>query len=110
MATVSEYRACAPTGPTRAVRPAHGSCRLTLTINGTPYDVRPIPSDAFAALKAFRLKKLDGTTYDVSQAVHGLECDCPDFVFHRDGLDPAGCKHVKALVACGLLGRIGGAR
>jgi hypothetical protein len=30
-------------------------------------------------------------------------CDCPDFIFHRDGVDPDGCKHIKALVAYGLL-------
>ncbi len=35
--------------------------------------------------------------------VQGHTCDCPDFIFHRDGLDPGGCKHIKALVACGLL-------
>ena len=63
-----------------------------------------IPADASVALKAFRLKKTDGTTYDVVQTVHGLECECPDFVFHRDGLDPDGCKHIKALAACGLIG------
>jgi hypothetical protein len=101
---------CAPAARRRPARPAHGTCRLTLTINGTAYSLRPNPADSFAALKAFRLRKADGTVYDVAETVHGLECDCPDFVFHRDGTDPDGCKHVKALVACGLLGRRGGAR
>lgn len=94
----------------RPARPTHGTCRLTLTVNGVPYRVRPIPADDFAALQAFRLKKSDGTIYDVALTVHGLTCDCPDFTFHRDGIDPAGCKHIKALVACGLLGTKGGAR
>ena len=30
-------------------------------------------------------------------------CDCPDFTFKREGIDPEGCKHIKALVACGLI-------
>src|SRR5690242_17481677 len=87
----------------RPARPAHGTCRLTLTINGTAYAVRPVPADPSAALQAFRLRKGDGTAYYVARQPHGCECDCPDFIFHRDGLDPAGRKHVKALRACGLL-------
>ena len=43
-------------------KPAHGVCRLTLTINGTSYNVRPITVDRDAALKAYRLKKNDGRT------------------------------------------------
>ncbi len=31
-------------------------------------------------------------------------CDCPDYIFRRDGLDPSGCKHIKALVGSGLIG------
>jgi hypothetical protein len=95
----------APRPPVKArkpARPTHGTCRLTLSINGTNYSVRP---NVGAAYTAFRLKKSDGTTYDVASTEHGLTCDCPDHVFHRDGLDPAGCKHVKAMVACGLLSR-----
>jgi hypothetical protein len=29
-------------------------------------------------------------------------CDCPDFAFHRDGIDADGCKHNEAMVAVGL--------
>jgi hypothetical protein len=93
-----------------AVRPARGSCRLTLTINRKTYDVRPIPCQAFGAVKAYRLRKADGPVYAVVQMVHGAECDCPDFVFRRDGLDPAGCKHVRALAVLGLIRQEGGAR
>ena len=53
MATVSR--------PRKRRKPAHGLCRLTLTINGTSYNVRPIAVDRDAALKAYRLKKGDGT-------------------------------------------------
>lgn len=89
-------------------KPVHGRCRLTLSINGTLYLVRPIQADPSVALKAFRLRKTDATTYDVADTIHGPVCDCPDFIFHRDGIDSGACKHVRSLVACGLLK--GGAR
>ncbi len=94
----------------RPALPTHGFCRLTLSINGTSYGVKPIPCDPPAAIKAFRLRKTDGTAYDVAQTTHGLVCDCPDFVFNRDGIDEAGCKHIKALVALGMLSKEGGAK
>jgi hypothetical protein len=87
----------------RQVRPARGTCRVSLTINGTEYLARPLPTSRHAAQRVFRLRKADGATYHVSQHGHGAECDCPDFIFHRDGLDPTGCKHIKALAACGLI-------
>jgi hypothetical protein len=93
-----------------SIRPARGSCRLTLAINGRTYDVRPIPCQAFGAVKAYRLHKAGGPVYAVVQMVHGAECDCPDFVFRRDGLDPAGCKHVRALTVLGLIRQEGGTR
>jgi hypothetical protein len=77
--------------------------RLFLAINRTVYDVRPVRCPPEHAARAFRLIKADGTLYDVAQTPFGAECDCPDFIFRRDGIDPAGCKHVKALVANGLI-------
>jgi hypothetical protein len=53
---------------------------------------------------AFRLAKRagDGAVDDVCASLGDhAECDCPDFTFHRDGRDPAGCKHVRAARACG---------
>jgi hypothetical protein len=93
----------------KLARPTHGRCRLTLTINGTLYSVRPIPADPGVAIKAFRIKKSDGRVYDIAQTAYGPECDCPDFVFNRDGIDPDGCKHIKAMIAVGLIEK-GGAR
>ena len=90
--------------PRRTVRPTHGTCGLALAINGTRYRVNPVLAGVFAALRSFRLTKPDGTAYDVSLTLHGPVCDCPDFVFHRDGIDPDGCKHLKAVAACGLFG------
>ncbi|MBV8317158.1 MAG: hypothetical protein JOZ53_19630 [Planctomycetaceae bacterium] len=89
----------------RRPRPARGapSSRLILMINQTLYEIRPLACDSTIAEKAYRLDKEDGSVYDVSQTRHGPLCDCPDFVFRRDGLDPSGCKHVKALLAHGLI-------
>ena len=94
----------------KPARTPHGLARLTLVINGAAYNVRPVQTDADAALKAYRLRKSDGTAYHVALTVHGLTCDCPDFTFNRDGIDPAGCKHIKAMVAVGLLDQKGGAQ
>ncbi len=79
------------------------SYRLDLTIGGTSYALEPIASRARSRSAAFRLVKRDGTIYDVESTTHGPVCDCPDYVFRRDGLDPTGCKHIKALVGSGLI-------
>jgi hypothetical protein len=65
--------------------------------------VEPLVCEPGTAERAFRLNKADGTLYDVAQTRYGAQCDCPDFIFRRDGLDPSGCKHVKALVGQGLI-------
>jgi hypothetical protein len=123
----------------RTIRPARAVCRLTIAINGTDYQVKPIPAAACAARRAYRLSKADGTSYDVAEhfspgewemprgqrpcechPTSGLShreggrrwitCDCPDWVFRRDGFDPDGCKHLKAMVEYGLFNRTGVAR
>ncbi len=87
----------------RKVKPAHGIARLTLAINGTSYVLRRIPCDPSAALRAWRLRKADGTTYNVGVTEFGPTCDCPDQEFRREGIDPHGCKHIASLRAVGLL-------
>lgn len=79
-----------------------GRCGLTLRINGTAYRVRPIRAES-GGIRAFRLMQRDGGSHDVSCQPRGAECTCGDFVFRRDGIDPAGCKHVRAARACGLI-------
>jgi hypothetical protein len=91
-------------------RPSHGVARLTLTINGVAYNVRPIPMTGAIASRLYLLRKPDGTTYSVAQTLDGLFCDCADYTFRRDGIDPDGCKHIKAMVAVRLLDREGGVR
>jgi hypothetical protein len=54
-------------------------------------------------LKAFRLTKDNGDFYDVSRDVYGLACTCGDFVWRREGIDPAGCKQTRNMKALGLL-------
>ena len=93
----------------KPVRPAHGVARLTLHINSTAYQVKPLPSDPSAANRVFRLRKADGVFYHVAATQDGAVCDCPDFTFRRDGIDPDGCKHIRALTVVGLLSREGGA-
>ena len=93
----------------KAPKPASGKCGLTLRINGTRYRVRPLPAD-FGGMRAFRLTKPDGEFHDIAREIHGLSCTCGDWVFRRDGIDEAGCKHVRAAVAVGLLDSTGGAR
>jgi hypothetical protein len=77
--------------------------RLFLMIDEKVYALRPLESDPAVAVRAFQIAKPDGTRYDVAETPFGPECDCPDFIFRRAGLDPAGCKHIKALVAHGLI-------
>jgi hypothetical protein len=80
-----------------------GSFRLDLTIGETSYAIRPLAESLKAGSRAFRLVKGDGTIYDVASTAYGPVCDCPDYIFRREGLDPSGCKHIKALVGSGLI-------
>lgn len=63
---------------------------MTLTIRSTTYSVELLS-------RVVRLQKPDGTLYDVVETPYGLICDCPDFVWRREGLDPRGCKHTRAV-------------
>jgi len=93
-----------PARKPRSVKPAHGTTRLELIINTQGYVVRFLPTDPAAGVsRLIYLHKVDGPSYHVHRDVHGCGCTCPDFTFSRDGVDPAGCKHVKALAAVGLL-------
>lgn len=77
--------------------------RLLLQIDRTLYRLRPVRDDPGESARGIRLSKPDGTEYDVEQTPFGPTCDCPDFIFRREGLDPTGCKHIKALVAHGVI-------
>ena len=83
--------------------PSVAAYRLDLTIGRTTYAIQPLPEKPCPGSRAFRLVKGDGTIYDVASTTDGPICDCPDYIFRRDGLDPSGCKHIKALVGSGLI-------
>lgn len=91
-----------PVGHIINPRRATGTCRLFLRISGVCYGLERI-TPAPAVFRGWRLRKVDGTCYDVGQDQHGITCTCPDFAFRRDGLEPEGCKHIKALKTVGLL-------
>jgi hypothetical protein len=94
------------TAPRRAIHPAHGTLRLTATIAGQTYAVRPLPTEPAAGVsRLIRLRKADGTVYHVHADDDGRHgCDCPDFELTRRDVPGAGpCKHIAAMQACGLL-------
>jgi len=99
MATVDSVCACEQ--PT-IKNPPRNVCRVTLEINGTAYRVQPCRGRApFAAIKAFWLRKsIGGRVLVVAQTLTGHVCNCPQFTLWNG---PPTCKHVRALVAAGML-------
>jgi hypothetical protein len=81
---------------------APDTCRLTCTIRGVSYSVRPVRPESPDVARAWRLRKADGTCYDVADSADGQVCDCADHTFRHEGIGTA-CKHVRALRALGLL-------
>jgi hypothetical protein len=76
-----------------------------VTINGTHYDLRPIPPGE-CGTAAFVLEKHadPDATYSVIRTHAGLvECSCPDYEARHRGIDCGYCKHGRALVELGLL-------
>ena len=91
----------APGKPARA-RPAD-VCRLTITIRSVVYTARPIRPEMSDVIRAWRLRKPDGTVYSIADTIDGATCDCADFVYRHDGHDQTSCKHIRALRALGLI-------
>lgn len=77
--------------------------KLTLNIDGTAYNIGPLPATQFGELRAFRLIKLGGKikeVYRVSSTVIGPSCTCKANTYRKD----AGfCKHALALVTLGMI-------
>jgi hypothetical protein len=98
MSTLAPFERGAQPAPTPPVR--HGLCRLTLTIDGTEYRLSRSPS----VRAGWHLKKRSGpragVTYCVLTHNRIVTCSCPDSI--RGG---AVCKHVRAMVACGLVSK-----
>jgi hypothetical protein len=90
--------------PTRTRKPCPADvCRLTVTIRGESYGVRPIRPEAADVARAWRLRRRDGTSYVVADTIHGATCECGDFIFRHDGIEDLGCKHIRAARALGLI-------
>lgn len=79
----------------------HGTCRLTLTIDGVDYRLSRGPAAARGA-KVWRLRSLGGpragALYSVVTHRRTVSCTCPDSTRQN-----AVCKHVRALQACGIV-------
>lgn len=86
----------------RQCKPARGTARLTLTINGVHYALTPLSPHPSVARRAWRLRKRGGQAYDVALTEFGLECTCADFLWRREKLGEL-CKHCKALRALNLI-------
>ena len=80
-------------------------CRLSLAIRGEVYGVRCLQPDPAAGLsRLVRLRREGSEAHYVARAEDGsVACDCGDFEFRRAGIDPAGCKHIRACRAAGLI-------
>ena len=91
---------CAPP-PLVPVR--HGVARLMLCINGEVYKLRRQAAPVRGA-RLWHLTKATGeragAVYAVARGNCTVSCSCQDHLNTR-----AECKHIRALVACGLLAR-----
>jgi hypothetical protein len=79
------------------------TCKLTVTIRGERYTARPLTPGTSGVIRAWRLRKADGTCYTVADTLDGASCECGDFHWRHEGQDHLGCKHVRALRALGLI-------
>jgi hypothetical protein len=100
------------TKPRKSTKPKPAdTARLTLTIRGVDYTVRPLAMEdqGFAVTRAFRLVKVEPNregvreSHDVATTIHGHTCDCGDQIWRHEGTDGIGCKHIRAARAFGLL-------
>ena len=83
--------------------PQKKRCVFTITfhIDGDDYKVIPIPVEP--PQKAFRFKKGD-VTYDVLLNEEGrYSCECKGFLRYGMCKDGRGCRHIRTLVAAGML-------
>lgn len=79
----------------------HEMAAKSIRIRGKVYWVRELHTES--DVLCFEISGLRGNTYHVAQHSHGPECTCADFTMRRDGNDPRGCKHIRALVDEGLI-------
>ncbi len=81
-----------------------GILEIDANRNPASYTIKPIPVEPEMGRLAYQVTRRDtGSTYHVILTPTGAQCDCPDWIFCRDGRDPKGCRHIVALRAHGLL-------
>ena len=81
--------------------PRHGVCKLRVFINSDEYSLKRQPAPEPGARcwsLAKRTGDRSGSVSHVTRAAGFLSCSCPD---HQN--NKFSCKHIKALVALGLL-------
>lgn len=82
--------------------------RLTITVNRLKgqhteqYRVIRLNPHPAVAFEGIRLRKDDGSSFDVHRDGYGLSCECQDFQGRRQRVGDR-CKHLLALVAVGLM-------
>jgi hypothetical protein len=87
---------------TPAPTPPPDRTGLSIQICETWYRVARLRVQDPDVTKALRLRKPDGTTYDVHVDQHGAHCTCGDGTFRCEGTAES-CKHVRSLKAWGIL-------
>jgi len=87
--------------------PTRPKVALAVLIGRRWYKLERLSPDPRVAEPAWRLTRPDPrlghVSYDLYTNGHGNHCGCPDFTFRREGVDYAGCKHLRALVELGLM-------
>ena len=102
--------------PKRTVKEPHGTAHLiwavegksgVIKINGVCYKIEYLLTDAPTPRHVYRLTKPDGTTtYDVHyDERYGDMCSCPSFIFNHTNA-PTVCKHIAALRAVAVIGKV----
>ena len=91
----------APMRRAKSNSPRHGVCKLRVFINSDEYSLKRQPTPEPGARRWSLTKRTgdrSGSVYHVTRAAGFLSCSCPD---HQN--NKFSCKHIKALVALGLL-------
>ncbi len=82
--------------------------RLTITVqrikgpHTEQYRVIRLNPHPAVAFEGIRLRKADGSSFDVHRDAYGISCECQDFQARRSRVGQK-CKHILALVAVGLM-------
>lgn len=71
--------------------------RWYLMIGDKCYVATRLKPDPKLAMDAIQLQKPDGTAYHVYRDVHGVACDCGQFIFRDEGRGGK-CKHIRAVL------------